>query len=462
MPKFLNNLDLSKNELQNARIQNLASAPSTPVEGQIYHDTTVHQTFVYNGTTWVSTSTVDPATATPGTVLAGGAGAVGTAIKYAREDHVHPLGAAVSPTAETIGASAVTGTSSSVARADHVHAMPGLATSGVDGFMPGADKTKLDNATSGNTVSTLVIRDANGRAQVSDPSASLDIVNLQTLDARVNGISYKTSARVASTANIAGTFNANTFTTTAKGQLTIDGVAVALNDRVLLKDQSEGWQNGIYYVTDTGADGSTAVLTRVADADASSEVKAGMFVFISEGTANGDNGYTLTTNDPITLNTTALVFTQTSGAGQIAAGNGLTKTGNQIDVVGTAGRIVANADSIDLATVTQGAGSSFVKITIDSYGRVSGNTAVTAGDLPSHTHTGTYTSKYATSIGNGALTEFTVTHNLNSTDVIVQVKHVASTYDYVFPDIQTVDANNVKIIFATAPTSNQFRVIVIG
>ena len=69
-----------------------------------------------------------------------------------------------------------------------------------------------------------------------------------------------------------------------------------------------------------------------------------------EGTASNATGYVLTTLDPITLDTTNLTFTQFSGAGQIDAGAGLTKTGNTLDVVGTSGRIVANANTVDIGS----------------------------------------------------------------------------------------------------------------
>jgi hypothetical protein len=93
-------------------------------------------------------------------------------------------------------------------------------------------------------------------------------------------------------------------------------------------------------------------LTRATDADNSptGEVTAGMFTFVEEGTTNADSGWVMTTNDAITLDTTALAFVQFSGAGQITAGDGLTKTGNTINAVGTTSRITANADSIDIAS----------------------------------------------------------------------------------------------------------------
>ena len=208
--------------------------------------------------------------------------------------------------------------------------------------------------------------------QLAAPTASVSlnsqrITNLATpilegdaatkayVDATKQGLDVKESVRVATTANI-----------TLSATQTIDGVAVVAGDRVLVKDQTTASLNGIYVV----AAGSW---TRSTDANASAEVTAGMFTFVAEGTVNADTGWVLTTNDVITLNTTALAFTQFSGAGQIEAGAGLTKTGSTIDV-GTAstGRIVVNADSIDLATA--GTAGTYRSVTTDAYGRVTAGT----------------------------------------------------------------------------------------
>jgi len=94
--------------------------------------------------------------------------------------------------------------------------------------------------------------------------------------------------------------------------------------------------------------------TRASDADTSAKVTSGMFTFVEEGTTNADSGWVLTTDGAIVLGTTSLSFTQFSGAGQITAGAGLTKTGNTIDAVGTADRITVNADSIDIASTYVG------------------------------------------------------------------------------------------------------------
>jgi hypothetical protein len=186
------------------------------------------------------------------------------------------------------------------------------------------------------------------------------------VDAARVGLDVKASVRVATTA--AGTLA----TAFANGQV-VDGITLATNDRILIKDQAAGAENGIYTVNVAGAP------TRATDFDAAGEVTPGAFTFVESGTVNADSGWVLTTDGAITLGTTALSFAQFSGAGAVTAGAGLTKTGATLDVVtASAARILVNADSIDLATVTQTDtagtdGINFVQsVTKDSYGRVSG------------------------------------------------------------------------------------------
>lgn len=217
------------------------------------------------------------------------------------------------------------------------------------------------------------------------PTADNDAANKGYVDSVAQGIDVKGSCRLATTAALPTVTYANgtsgvgaTLTASAVGVLTVDGVATVLGDRILVKDQASGLQNGIYTVTTAGTAGVAFVLTRATDMDQAGEFPSA-FTFIEEGTANADSGFVCTTNAPVTVGTTAISFTQFSGAGQIDAGAGLTKTGNTINV-GTAStaRIVVNADNIDLATVTQSnttgtAGISFVQSqTVDSYGRTTG------------------------------------------------------------------------------------------
>jgi phage-related tail fiber protein len=188
-----------------------------------------------------------------------------------------------------------------------------------------------------------------------DPVNPQDAATKNYVDMTVQGLDPKQSVRAATTANIA----------TLSGTMTIDGIALIAGDRVLVKDQTTQSQNGIYVV-------AAGAWTRSLDADAWTELP-GAYVFAESGTTNADMGFVCTAEPGGTINTTAIVFQAFSGAGQISAGNGLTKTGNSIDIVtASAARIVVNADSIDLATI--GTAGTYRSVTVDAYGRVSAGT----------------------------------------------------------------------------------------
>ena len=213
------------------------------------------------------------------------------------------------------------------------------STLGSTALNPGATVTALAGLTqldvdnirvNGNTISS---QDANGNITLSPhgtgtvvvPAAYKDragfgatsLVTKEYVDAVKVGLDFKDSVRVASTANV---------NLSAPGA-SIDGVSLSSGDRVLLKDQSTATQNGIY-----SWNGASSTMTRTTDADSSTEVTSGLFVFVEEGTANADNGYVLTTDGSITLGGTNLAFTQFSGAGQITAGDAMSKSGNTLNV----------------------------------------------------------------------------------------------------------------------------------
>ena len=232
--------------------------------------------------------------------------------------------------------------------------------------LAGMTEIAVDNITlNANTISTTnsngdMVLAPNGSGSVTVPSGytaragfgSDSLVNKSYVDSVANGLDVKASVRVATTANLAGTYDnsAGTITAGSNGAISVDGVTLVVNDRVLVKDQSTAAQNGFYKVTTVGSGSAAFVLTRTPDADAASELTAGAFTFTEEGTANADNGYVLSTNGAITLGTTGITFEQFSGAGQISAGNGLTKTGNTIDVVGTADKITVSSNAITIAS----------------------------------------------------------------------------------------------------------------
>ena len=172
----------------------------------------------------------------------------------------------------------------------------------------------------------------------ADPTQAMHAATKQYVDATAQGLDVKQSVKAATTANI-----------TLSGAQTIDAVSVVAGDRVLVKDQTAASGNGIYVV-------AAGAWTRATDMDAWTEVP-GAFTFVEQGTVNADSGWVCTADQGGTLGSTAITFAQFSGAGQITAGAGLTKTGNTLDIGGTANRITVNTDSIDIASTYVGQSS---------------------------------------------------------------------------------------------------------
>jgi len=229
---------------------------------------------------------------------------------------------------------------------------------------------------------------------LADPTLAQDAATKAYVDALVNGTDWKQSVRVATTAN--GTLA----TAFANGQ-TVDGVTLVIGNRILLKDQTTGAENGIYTVNASGAP------TRATDADSNPEVTAGMALFVSEGTTNGNSQWKLTTDDPITIGTTALVFAQIGAATSYTNGTGLNLAGNTF--------------SINQALVS---------------------------------------TQYSATFGDGTSTSFNIDHNLNSVrKIIVGFIKESNGEPYVF-DWTYSTANRIIVTAPTAPASNEFRVTI--
>jgi hypothetical protein len=327
--KFVTNLNLNQNQILNGRFEVVATDPNSDnFEGRLIYNSTEDTIKVWSGSAWRK--------------MLHGVSAAGSS-------------SVAITVSESNGAITIT---------------PNLATSSTDGVMSASDKAKLDNATSEATASTLVIRDINGQAKFGTPTDASHAATKGYVDAARSGLDVKQSVRAATTGpvNLANQLEAgDTIDTT---------VTLVAGDRVLVKNQSTASENGIYVVQASGA------AVRASDANGTAdtgEVSGGTFTFVEEGTVNADSGWVVSSNGPLTVGTDAINWVQFSGAGQITAGAGLTKTGNTIDAVGTDNRITVNADSIDIASTYVGQSSITTLGTITTGTWDANTVAVTAG-----------------------------------------------------------------------------------
>jgi hypothetical protein len=173
-------------------------------------------------------------------------------------------------------------------------------------------------ALAGGTMTGAIAMGTNKITGLGTPTDAADAATKAYVDTTVQGIDWKASVKVATSGNI---------NLSGPTLVVIDGVDINDGDRILVKAQTDATANGIYV-----KDGLS--LVRASDADAGTELTANMAVFVEEGTS-ADSGFTLTNNGTITIGTTALVFTQFTGLGQIVAGTGLDKTGNTLDIDST-------------------------------------------------------------------------------------------------------------------------------
>jgi hypothetical protein len=169
------------------------------------------------------------------------------------------------------------------------------------------------------TVSTSVTPPATGYLLLgnvlvrSDNSYSIGYAGRPYINLNINiySVDYKSSCFAATTSDVNATYDSNTQTFIANsfGTLTVDGVAPAIGQRVLVKDQSlDPEHNGIYVVVDAGSGASNWIMQRANDANSSQFITNGMYTYIGSGTTHGSSGWVLVTPDPITLDTTPLYF----------------------------------------------------------------------------------------------------------------------------------------------------------
>ena len=477
--KFLVSIDLNKNELQNAAIQNLATAPSSPVAGQIYFDTVDNELYFYNGTNWESTQA--NAQVTYG-LLAGrpAAGEAGR-LYYATDNYllyfddgstwtqIDNFGSVTSQT--TYGATSGNGTSTNFARADHTHGTPpltnttpqGLAIGGTGAVGTGTAPAREDHthempdfgnvsaqtsfgASSGNGSSADVARADHTHGTPAHDNAAHSAINLSALAVpttnvafatyKITGLGNPTDDQDAATkyyvdqavqgltwkaaANLLSVVNvALTGSTNTLNIDTYGNLTSAENGyRIVLTNQTTDADNGIYVYNDNG---TAYTLTRAADGTPYTEL-IGATIYIQEGTTKA--GTSWSQQNHYLTDFTGQDWVQIAGVGIYTAGDGIAITDNVISADAGTG-ITVNGTGINIDTT--------VVVT-----------------------------KYAASVGDGSATSYTVTHNLGTKDVQVTVYDNSSPYAEVICDVQHTSTSAITLLFSVAPTSNQYRVVVQG
>jgi hypothetical protein len=426
MPTLGAPLDFAKLEGRNVRIHQLSTAPSSPVTGQEYYNTTDNTFYWWDGTAWQS---------------AKGGTASGTAGGDLSGTYPNPQ----------IASGVITDLDVNAANKDGVAGTYCLRTLGA-----GAQQAMPGNRTLDAVPLAVASVNVNNQKIIGliTPTAASDAATKGYVDAATQGLDVKASCRVASTANL---------NIAAPGN-TIDGITMISGDRFLAKDQTTASQNGIY-IWNTNA----TPATRAGDADTSAKVTPGMFTFIEQGTANADSGWILTTDAPISLDTTNLTFTQFSGAGQVTAGAGLTKTGNTLDVIGTTNRITVAADSIDIAATYVGQNSitTLGTVTLGVWqgtpvGIAYGGTGAVQASL-ARLNLGA--AGYYSSATHGAGTTISIpqaTHLLQATRGLIVQCQIDSTGAVILPDVVVAANGDVTVTFSVSQSANTIRTTILG
>jgi hypothetical protein len=353
---------------------------------------------------------------TPSTQAIGDAAAVGTGLLSAREDHKHAMPAFGTITAQTtFGAASGNGAAATIARSDHTHGTP-VHDNAAHATIP---LNALATATANYSMGSFLISTS------GTPAAAGDLTTKSYVDAVAAGNrDVKDSVRVASTAAL------TLATGFANGQV-IDGITLVTGDRILVKNQAAPAENGIWIVT-AGAP------TRATDADASAEISLGTQLYVESGTANGGQIWIVSAvgATPWVPGTSSSTWVMYFAITTTQAGAGLAAAANVLSIGGGVGMVIS-ADSIAVDRAGAAAGSG------------------TLGKVPLI---------YTQDFGDGASFTFTITHGLGTRDVITAIFPNSTPWDEQEWDVEHTSTTTVTLrtSLATAPTSNQYRVVVMG
>lgn len=482
--KLGNFWDFAQNEARNLRHHILASAPSSPVTGQVYYNSGDNNLYLWDGSGWVDL-TVQGSTYTAGAGLALSGSDFSVNVDDSSIEinadtlRVKAAGITNAMLAGSIQLSKLA--TDPLARANHTGTQ---TASTISDFDTQVRTSRLDQMAS---PSASVSANSQKITNLADGTANSDAANWGQVQSLVQGVRYL-AARLASAGASVSESGATATTLPVGGaSLSIDGVAVVNGDTVLLKDQTTPARNGLYVVSGVG---TSVLLTRDSRMDTAAEIDGKVFIIEDGNTLAGTMW--ITVSDVTTLGTDAISITQFNKATDITGGSGLTLSGLDLSVNVDNSSIEINADTLRVkaAGVTNAmlAGSiAYSKLSLtnsiveadladdsvnlsDSNGTITGTTGIGNGG------TGQTTAKAARETGLGAAGFYsTATHSAGTTITIAQATHGLrsqkglyvqtfdeATGDMRLDDISIASSGDVTITFSASQSANSVRVTIIG
>lgn len=474
--KYLVNLDLSQNELQNAKIQNLATAPSTPVAGQIYFNTASNKYFGYNGTKWVDLGYEHPSTHT----IAQISGLQSALDGKADVNHNHDN--AYKPASYVPAWSEVTGKPSTFTPASHTHneyvnqnafsnVKVGTTTVAADSatdtlefvagsnivLTPDATTDKITIAVSGETVSASEKSTWNAKETTSGAQAKADkaLADAKTYaNKKVADLVGTAPEALDTLQELASAVQGNQAGVTDLLQKVGTKAEKSYVDTELAKKANSSHTHTGAQVNLTGYVKPTA--TGVLAASDTLNAALGKLEKALDGKQAAGSYAPASHTSDTTVHITASERNAWNAKSNLALG-----TTSATAFRGDQGLIAYNHSQAAHAPANAQKNSDITKAEIEAKltGAITSHTHNYAAS--NHNHNGVYARKYAANIGNGSSTTIRVAHNLGTEDVTITVKEVA-TKQVVMADVQIFDSNNIDILFASAPASGAYRVVVTG